>query len=49
MEFYEAVSDAKINQGPNETAGKDQLNDIPDAWQALSEEERINKIITEEI
>lgn len=49
MEFYEAVSDAQSNQGSIETANEDQIADIPDAWQALSENERIQKIMTTEI
>ena len=48
MEFYEAVSDAKFS-GANETPRKDPVNDIPDTWQALTEDERINKIMTEDI
>lgn len=48
-EFYEAVLDAQSNQGSTETANDAQITDIPDAWQALSESERINKIMTEEI
>ena len=49
MEFYEAVSDAQSNQGSAETANDAQIADIPDAWRALSEDERINKIMTEKI
>ena len=49
MEFYEAVSDAESSQGSAETANSDQLGDIPGEWKELSEEERIQKIMTEEI
>jgi len=49
MEFYEAVSDAESTQGSAETTKADELIDIPDEWIDLSEEERIEKLMTEEI
>ena len=49
MEFYEAVSDAKNNQRLNETSGEDQITDLPDAWKSLTEDERIQKIMAEDV
>ena len=49
MEFYEAVSDAQSNQGSAQTAQEDQITDIPDGWGSLSEDERIQKIMTEKV
>lgn len=49
MEFYDAVLDARMNQVPTEIGNEDQVTEIPDGWQMLSQHERIQKIMTEEV